>query len=78
MQVRKSYKISINYNKRPKQTPWRGWNPFARSVLVYACECISQRLTSRGKYGGWFCQLADPFIVNIHDGLGKENIAEIS
>ena len=35
------YRISINYNKRPKQTPWCGWNPFARSMLVYACECIT-------------------------------------
>ena len=33
------YKISINYNKQPKQTPWHGWNPFARSMMVYACEC---------------------------------------
>ena len=20
------YKININYNKRPKKAPWRGWN----------------------------------------------------
>ena len=35
------YKKSINYNKRPKQTPLHGWNPFARSMLVYACEYIA-------------------------------------
>ena len=35
------YKKSINYNKWPKQTPLHGWNPFARSMLVYACEYIA-------------------------------------
>ena len=35
------YKKSINYNKRPKQTPLHRWNPFARSMLIYACEYIT-------------------------------------
>ena len=36
MQARKErYKKSINYNKRPKQAPLHGWNPFARSMLVF-------------------------------------------
>ena len=33
--------VERNYNKRPKQTPLHGWNPFARSMLVYACEYIA-------------------------------------
>ena len=36
----KSYANKEKY-KISTQTPWHGWNPFARSMLVDAFECIT-------------------------------------
>ena len=60
IQIRKSYKISINYNKRPKQTALA---QFARSVLAYACECIAFLLRGSQLIPSTPTCLFRPFIV---------------
>ena len=54
------YKISINYNKRPKQSPWPEWNPFAPSLLVYACQSITKCTENQlFQFDGALCERTD-------------------